>query len=215
MLQTGMFTEPGISSDSEKQLASNNINILLLAEESTLSATETESEDLPSETHKPINIQQTESGEYIIFGNNIPLSNGNYSYELRIRPDKTVTFDNDLEIYSQGVNGSHALHFETDEVNNYTMIVNGVFENILTSSSLLALLSAADEGLMPSDISEDSYSYQLNLKTNEGFSYTNILSFLSGSDPCGYSLNFDYDVLTNKPTLVITDLSNGSKTDLL
>ena len=215
MVQTGMFAEPGLSPETEKHLANSNANTLLLTEEPAAFATDTESDVLPSETNKPINIQRTESGEYVIFGNDILLNNGIYSYELRIRPDKTLTFNNDLEIYSQGVSGNYSLYYELDEANNHTMTINGLFKNIITASPLLELLSADDKDQILSNVSKDIYYYRLDLKTNEGFSFFNLLSLFSGSDRYGYSLNFNYDVLTNEQTLVMTDLSDGSKTELI
>ena len=48
------------------------------------------------------------------------------------------------------------------------------------------------------NISEDSYSYKLDLKTNEGFSFVNVLSLLIYENEHGYSINFNYTLPTSE-----------------
>ena len=42
------------------------------------------------------------------------------------------------------------------------------------------------------NISDDSYSYKLDLKTDEGFSFTNALSLLAYGKEHGYTISFEY-----------------------
>ena len=47
------------------------------------------------------------------------------------------------------------------------------------------------------NISEDSYSYTLDLKTDEGFTFVNALSLLIYEEQHGYSIDFHYSLPTN------------------
>ena len=99
------------------------------------------------------------------------MEEGLYMYRLTLRSDKTLTFDNQLKIYYQGINGNYSLHYEIDPTDNHLMVVTGLFENIIVSSPLLKKFSAAKRNWILSKISEDSYFYRLDLKTNEGFTF--------------------------------------------
>ena len=48
------------------------------------------------------------------------------------------------------------------------------------------------------NISEDSYSYKLDLKTDEGFSFVNALSLLIFEEQHGYSIDFHYSLPTSE-----------------
>ena len=204
VLQTGTFAAYGASSEKEKQIITiSNIDTSQLAGDSSGPATEIETEGLPRDSISIISEEWTGPAEYVISGSNITIKDGRYSYRLVIRSDRTLTFDNDLEIWYRGVNGRYRLHYEIDSEDDHTMIVTGVFENIIVSSPLLQKLSAEEREWILSHISEDSYFYQLVLRTKEGFSFINMLRFLFDAKKCGYSLRYSYDLLTGRQTLVI------------
>ena len=52
-------------------------------------------------------------------------------------------------------------------------------------------------------VSKDKYSYELVLKTKEGFSFKNNLQFLYDEDKYGYILDYDYDLSKDRHTLKI------------
>ena len=52
-------------------------------------------------------------------------------------------------------------------------------------------------------ISDDSYSYVLELRTQEGFSFKNNLKYLVNEIQHGFSLYYSYDLATNSHTLEI------------
>lgn len=128
-----------------------------------------------------------------------------------------MTFDNDLDVYYQGINGKYQLNYEIDETDDHIMIVTGTFDNIFIKSPLLEKLSDESKNWILSHFSEDNYFYQLTLKTAEGFSFTNMLKYLYDAKEYGYSIDYVYDLLTNGNTLainwIITDgwLSIGEK----
>ena len=132
--------------------------------------------------------------EYVLSGTNIPVIDGIYSYKLVIRPPEYLVFDNDLENLYQGVKGRYQLHYEILEADNHIMIVKGVFEDILTESPLVP------QGCKDR-ISEDSYSYVLELRTKEGFTFENELKYLVDGLQHGYKLYYSYDLETNSHTL--------------
>lgn len=147
------------------------------------------------------------SDDIVISGSNIKLQNGTYSYKLTLRANGTLTFDNDLEVFYQGINGRYQLNYEIDETDNHIMIVTGNFENIIIASPLLEKFSDKSKRLIHSHISDDAYSYQLVLRTSEGFSFTNTLRFLFDSKPLGYSVHYTYNLLTKKQILIINGIS--------
>ena len=131
--------------------------------------------------------------EFTIACENISLKNGTYSFSLIIRSDRTLKFDNNLEISYQGIEGCYSLNYEIDETDNHLMTVNGTFNNIITSSPLLDRVSADLANLVVSLVSDDSYSYQLSLNTQKGFTFKNQLKFLFNSRPYSFSVSYTYD----------------------
>ena len=144
--------------------------------------------------------------ELIVSGENVAVEDGLYAYRLTLRFDRTLTFDNRLKILYQGINGQYSLHYEIDRNDNHVMVVTGLFENIIVSSPLLKKLSAARRNWILSKISEDSYFYRLDLRTQEGFTFINKLKFLFEQKPSGYSIDYQYDLSTDKQTLKINKL---------
>ncbi len=144
--------------------------------------------------------------ELIVSGENVAVEDGLYAYRLTLRFDRTLTFDNRLKILYQGINGQYSLHYEIDRNDNHVMVVTGLFENIIVSSPLLKKLSAARRNWILSKISEDSYFYRLDLRTQEGFTFINKLKFLFEQKTSGYSIDYQYDLSTDKQTLKINKL---------
>ncbi|MBQ6439643.1 MAG: fibronectin type III domain-containing protein [Mogibacterium sp.] len=70
-------------------------------------------------------------------------------------------------------------------------------------------VSLADKAYVDSDsskinhVSDDKYSYELVLKTKEGFSFKNNLQFLYDEDKYGYALDYDYNLSEDRHTLII------------
>lgn len=204
VFQAGAFTVFSESAEDEKQIITiSNIDTSQLTGEAAKSSTEIEAEGLPQDSLEIISEEWTTPAEYVISGKNISIRGGKYSYRLVIRSDRTLTFDNDLEIYYQGVNGRYQLHYDIDTTDNHTMIVTGTFDNIIIASPLLEKLRASEREWILTHISKDSYFYQLVLKTKEGFSFINTLRFLIDAWKCGYSVRYSYDLKTDKQTLVI------------
>ena len=80
-------------------------------------------------------------------------------------------------------------------------------------------VSLADKASVDSDsskinhVSDDKYSYELVLKTKEGFSFNNTLQFLYDEDKYGYSLDYNYDLSADKNTLVIKGIAEKKQDD--
>lgn len=103
-------------------------------------------------------------------------------------------FDNDLTREYQGVNGKYQLHYDINEANQHTMIVTGEFDHIITASPLLEKISAEKKKRILSNVSDDSYFYQLVLKTEKILTFRrNNLRFRYSSDQHGYSIEYQYD----------------------
>ena len=154
--------------------------------------------------------EQNCTEEWIISGDD-ETENSKYSYKLVIRPDGTLTFDNDLEITYQGITGSYQLNYEIEDNDDHIMIVTGNFEDIITASPLLEKLSEISKDRIITRVSDDSYSYQLILRTKEGFSFKNILRFFLDSELHGYSIDYSYDLLTDKHTVKINDIKDTDR----
>lgn len=154
----------------------------------------------PSEAEIVDEEEPTDPDEYVISGEDIEIGNGIYSYKLVVRKTGEMIFDNDLEIYYQGVNGCYTLHYEITETDNHIMIVTGSFDNIMVASPLLKAVSDR--------ISEDSYYYQLDLRTQEGFTFANKLQYLFDGDKHGYTIDYGYDKTTGKQIFDIDKLSD-------
>ena len=164
---------------------------------------ETETQEFSSDEAETADEEKTVLRERVFSRENIKILGGNYSYKLVLREDGTLTFDNDLEISYQGINGWYQLNYEIEKNENHIMIVTGYFENIITESPLLKLFSDQNKNWILSHITEDSYYYQLDLRTKEGFTFKNILKFLFNSRQYGYTINFSYDLTTKKQALDI------------
>ncbi len=204
IIQAAVLTGYGESAASGKKVITvSNLDTLQLTEGSGRSSTQIDTTGIPSDSVKIVSEEWTSPAEYVISGSNITIRDGKYSYRLVIRSDRTLTFDNDLEIYYQGVDGRYKLHYDIDRTDNHTMIVTGVFDNIIISSPLLDKLSDAQKNWILSHISKDSYFYQLILKTKEGFSFVNTLRYLFDAHKCGYSIKYKYDLLNDKQTIAI------------
>ena len=155
--------------------------------------------------------EQTLPEEWVISGDDIEIQGGKYSYRLAIRSNGTLSFDNDLEISYQGIEGCYQLNYEIEENGNHIMIVTGYFENIIVNSPLIEKIPDLKKIL--SHISGDTYSYQLILRTEEGFTFNNNLRFFFDSDPYEYSVNFTYDRSTDKLTVIINEISDAGHLD--
>lgn len=213
LFQAGAMTVFGENAKDEKQIITiSNIDISQLTGKTAESSTEIRTEGIPRSGIEIISEEWTDINEYVISGRNISIRDGKYNYRLVIRSDRTLTFDNDLEINYQGINGKYKLHYDIDETDNHTMIVTGTFDNIIISSPLMQKLSASDREWILSHISRDSYFYQLILKTKEGFSFMNTLRFLFDARQCGYSVRYGYDLLKNNQTLMISGIPDGDET---
>ena len=160
------------------------------------------------------NEEWTGSEELIVISDeDVEIQGGKYSYKLVIRENGTLSFDNDLEICYQGIEGGYQLNYEIEEDGNHIMTVTGYFENIISDSPLLEQLPDENKEWILSHISGDSYYYQLNLRTGEGFTFTNILRFFLDSEPHGYSAVYVYDLLTDEQTLDIYSLTDADRID--
>ena len=205
MLQACVLTAfAETSEESGKAIIISDIRFSQPEGESDTSSTEVITAGLPSADIEVVSEEWSCPDEIVISGENIEIEDGKYSYKLTLRSNGTLTFDNDLEIYYQGINGKYQLNYEIDETDNHIMIVTGTFENIIIASPLLEKLSDKNKERILSHISEDTYFYQLVLLTADGFTFTNALKFLFDSKPLGYSLNYAYDLLTDKQKLFIT-----------
>ena len=141
--------------------------------------------------------------QFTISGKDIPVQDGRYSYYLKIRSDGTLVFDNDLEIYYQGVDGLYKLNYEIDKNDNHVMLVNGTFDNIILASPLLENLKEQYRNYIINNVNEDSYDYELDLWTNDGFVFRNRLQFLFKSTPVSFSTSYDYDLPTDISTVMV------------
>lgn len=213
--QTGMLSVCARSAEGEKKtIVISDIDTKQLNGETGKSSTGIKTQGFGSADIKIVREDWTRIRELVISRRNVSIKDGKYSYRLVLRSNRTLTFDNDLEIYYQGVDGKYKLHYDIDETDNHTMIVTGVFDNIIIASPLLEKLSEADRNWILSHVSRDSYFYQLLLKTKEGFTFTNALRFMIDSHKLGYSIKYAYDLLTDKQTLVITDISDCAQNGL-
>ncbi len=207
---TGVFPEvPTVSNDeSPDSIFDNSIaetpdisldgifeNILPSAEEENPPEAGSETGAVPSDTGLDGGKKRFCTDGLVLSGKDIPLENGKYSYELIMKLPEKLYFDNYLENLYQGVAGKYKLHYEIAESDNHIMIATGMFKNILKASPLLTMYRDM--------ISEDFYSYQLDLRTSEGFTFTNNLRYLFNGEERGYSIYFNYDLLTNKQTFEI------------
>lgn len=166
---------------------------------------------LPSGSIEIVSEEWSCPKEIVISGSDIEVMGGKYSYKLTLRANRTLTFENNLEIYYQGINGKFQLNYEIEETDNHIMTVTGTFENIIIESPLMDKLSDRSKNWIISHIKNDSYFYQLLLRTAEGFSFTNCLQFLFDSKLLGYSLDYAYDLQTDEHSLVINGIGDCSE----
>ena len=190
----------------------SHINLSLSKDRSDSSSTKIRTFGFPACTVEIISEEWHCPDEIVIYGNDIKVQGGQYSYKLTLRANRTLTFDNDLEVFYQGINGRYQLNYEIDETDNHIMIVTGTFENIIIASPLLEKCSDKCKNRILSHISDDTYFYQLVLRTAEGFSFTNTLRFLFDAKPLGYSLFYTYDLLTDKQQLIINRITDVNET---
>ncbi len=208
VFQAGALTVFAIApEEDERVITISNINSSLSGDGRDTSSKEIRVLGLLSDAVEIISEEWKCPDDIVISGNNIKVKNGTYSYKLTLRANGTLTFDNDLEVFYQGINGRYQLNYEIDETDNHIMIVTGNFENIIIASPLLEKLSDKSKKRIHSHISDDTYSYQLVLRTSEGFSFTNTLRFLFDSKPLGYSVHYTYNLLTKKQSLIINGIS--------
>ena len=151
---------------------------------------------------KIVSMECTAPGDIVIDLSDITVKDGKYSFKLVLRATGGLSFDNDLEIYYQGVAGKYKLHYEIDADDDHIMIVTGTFSNILVASPLLKK--------MRDRIGEDSYFYQLILKTDEILSFNNKLSFLLDGNSQEYSFSFDIDLPQQSGTKGTKIVKRGS-----
>ena len=151
------------------------------------------------------------SKDWIISGDDIDVQGGKYSYKLILRANGTLSFNHDLEVSYQGITGSYQLNYDKNENGNDMMIMMGKAENIIVASPALEKLSDKSKNWIHSHISGDTYSYQLILRAKEGISFNNKLRFFFNSDPHGYSMNYAYDILTDKQTLKINGITDEDR----
>ena len=214
ILQAGVLTVFAQAPDeSSKEIIISDIGLSQPEGGSDTSSTDVTTHGLSSADIEIVDEEWSCPDEIVISGDNIEIKDGKYSYKLTLRSNGTLTFDNDLEIYYQGINGRYQLNYEIDETDNHIMIVTGTFENIIIASPLLEKLSDKNKEQIISRISEDTYFYQLVLLTADGFTFTNTLKFLFDSKPLGYSLNYAYDLLSDKQRLFITLLKPEDSCD--
>lgn len=88
--------------------------------------------------------------------------------------------------------------------------VEGAMDFLLEDGVPFSEKAHIDIDSSSSSVSDDTYSYQLVLKTNEGFTFTNALSFIFEKEVFGYKLEFEYDLADNGHTLVITGTGSGT-----
>ena len=211
LLQTGLCTTFAEVLEEEAEITIDSDRMPVLAGESALSAANIKIMNLPSCTIEVVreDLNWLRPSAVIISGEDIAVEDGLYEYRLTLRSDQTLTFDNNLKVYYQGIDGRYSLHYDIDENDNHIMVVTGIFENIIVSSPLLKKFSAAKRNWILSKISEDSYFYQLDLKTKEGFTFLNKLKFLFEEEPTGYYIDYKYDLSSDKQTLKINKIVEG------
>ncbi len=198
--------------DETQTITISGIDALQLDGSGDQAGVQIKAEGMSPEDLEIVSEEVTPSDEYVISGEDIEILGGRYSYKLVIRANGTLTFDNDLEILYQGVNGKYRLHYEIDETDNHIMIVTGNFENIILASPLMKNLPPERREWILSHISDDSYFYELVLRTKEGFSFTNSLQLLVASRiRRGYSMDYQYDLASDEQTFMMTYINEEVK----
>lgn len=214
IIQAGGFTVFAKTGEEEQTITISNIEASLTGNEAAASQIVIRAEGLPTDSITVVGGEWSWPEELVISGENIDVQGGKYSYKLVLRANGTLTFDNDLQVFYQGINGKYKLNYEIDETDNHIMIVSGTFENIIVGSPLMEKLSEEYRNWILSHISGDSYDYQLNLRTREGFTFTNALKFLLDSKPFGYTINYAYDLLTGKQSVEVGGITDSAPAKL-
>lgn len=191
----------------------SEIDTSMLIDGSPRFSTEIKVNGFDSASLKIIGEKWTRPEEFIISGEDIPLKDGKYSYELRIRTDGTLNFNNDLEILYQGIDGHYQLDYTIDETDNHIMIVTGLFQNIITESPALNVLPEKGKNWVQNNVDDDSYEYELNLRTQEGFIFANRLQFNFRSVPYVYSVGIMYDLLKDTKPLIVNGATGSDLPD--
>ena len=204
ILQTGITTVLAESSESNRRvIVIGHVDSLPLDDGTVPCATIIKTYGFSAANIELINEKWIIPRQFTISGNDIAVQDGKYSYYMKIRSDGTMVFNNDLEIYYQGVDGLYKLNYEIDKNDNHIMLVNGTFDNIILASPLLENLKEQYRNFIIDNVSEDSYDYELDLWTNDGFSFTNKLQFLFKSTPVSFSTSYDYDLPTDISTVMV------------
>ena len=188
--------DDAIITEEAEQTATNSGIDPLSASGDALSTAETGTDITLSVQIESVGEEPADNAECAVISKDYSLKNGRYSFQYVMKTTGELTFDNDLEISYQGVNGRYQLHYEIIEPDSHIMTVTGTFDNIISASPLM--------GKVRDRVSEDSYFYQLALRTKEGFSFANKLTFLFDGKGYDYSLRYSYDLLTDSQTLDIS-----------
>ena len=202
-----------LTGENMKVIAESDLSTTLLSVDLEKSAAALSEVTMLPESLESVCQELTNPIEFIISGTDIPLDNGTYSFRLVIRSDRTLTFDNELENTYQGIDGNYRLHYDIDQDETHTMIVDGAFANIITASPLLEKLPEAVQKWVQDHIHDDSYLYQLALKTEEGFSFQNTLGLLLDEKQTGFSLKYCYDQIRKKSSLIINGIPIFTKSN--
>lgn len=83
---------------------------------------------------------------------------------------------------------------------------------ILDDGIPLSDKASIDDSSKVYPVSDDKYSYELVLKTKEGFSFNNELQFIYDEDKYGLTVDYDYNLLDNKHTLKIQGTAEKKQT---
>ncbi len=152
--------------------------------------------------------------EFVIGADDINISNGKYSYQLILRSNGTMAFNNDLEIYYQGIDGLYRLNYIIDETDNHLMEVDGLFDNIIVASPLIDKLPEKISTIILARVRDDSYDYNLDLKTQDGFTFRNKLQFIFDTQPYSYATDYAYDLSSDTQKITVY-LTKGNKSLVL
>ena len=125
ILQTGITTVLAESSESNRRvIVIGHVDSLPLDDGTVPCATIIKTYGFSAANIELINEKWIIPRQFTISGNDIAVQDGKYSYYMKIRSDGTLVFDNDLEIYYQGVDGLYKLNYEIDKNDNHVMLVD-------------------------------------------------------------------------------------------
>ena len=204
ILQAGMTTVYAENSEENRRvIVIAHVDSLPLDDETLSYATIIKTYGFSAANIEIINERWIIPHQFIISGKDIPVNGGKYSYQLKLKSDGTLTFGNDLEVYYQGIDGLYKLDYEIDKNDNHTMLVSGVFDNIIVASPALDYLPEKFRNVIVSNVSDDSYDYELDLWTDRGFSFQNKLKYYFGSTELSFSTKYDFDLPTDLSTIMV------------